>query len=109
LSKLKPNTIIHIHDCQQPDVLLEGYQKGWWSVGEYCPHPSITDEYYTVAMFLKHYSNRFRILCNTNDLVEHHYQELDFIPEALNDRYRSIVTVNNGINAPASALWLITI
>jgi hypothetical protein len=106
LSKLRPGTIIHIHDCQQPDVLLEGYKRGWWTTGEFCPYPSVTDEYYTVAMFLKHNLSKFKILCNTSDLVENHLNELDFIPGSADDQYKSML-VKNGNNASASALWLI--
>jgi len=88
LEKLKPGTLIHIHDVQEPDVLLEGYEKGWWKLGEYCKNPTITDEIFTMYLYIKKQGG-YKVLCKSNDLLEKNLDKVNFIHEVENCLYKN--------------------
>lgn len=77
LDKIKPGTLVHIHDVHDPDVLLEGYNKGWY-VLDYAKYPTITDEIFSVYLYLKH-KGGFKILCRSNNLLEKNLEKIKFI------------------------------
>jgi predicted O-methyltransferase YrrM len=88
LDKLKNNTLIHIHDFQEPSVLREGYEKSWYVLGEYMKHPTITDEAYTVYFHLKNNTN-YKLLCKSNDLLENNFNLVEFIENVSNCMYKN--------------------
>jgi len=115
LDKLKPNTLIHIHDFQEPSVLKEGYEKGWYTLGKYMKQPTITDEAFTVYYHLK-YRNDYKFLCKSNDLLENHFEMISFIENVSNCMYRNNLTdggifkkkkTRNENEAPAESVYLL--
>lgn len=89
LEKLRPGTLIHIHDVQEPDILLEGYQKGWFTLSKYTPNPTITDEFFTVYFYIKN-NKKFKVLCKSNDLLEKNFEEISFIENVEECMYRNV-------------------
>lgn len=87
--KLKSQTLIHIHDAQEPDVLLEGYQKGWYTLGEYTRNPTITDEMYVVYQYIKNHKN-YKVLCKSSDLLEKNFERINFIEGVEKCLYRNV-------------------
>lgn len=87
--KLKPGTLIHIHDVQEPDVLLEGYEKGWYTLSKYTPNPTITDEFFTVYLYIKNAKN-YKVLCRSNDLLEKNFDKISFIKGVEDCMYRNV-------------------
>lgn len=88
LDNLKQNTLIHIHDFQEPRILQEGYEKGWYTLGEYMKHPTITDEAFTVYYHLKYHQN-YDLLCKSNDLLENNFELVNFIENISNCMYKN--------------------
>lgn len=88
LDNLNSNTLIHIHDFQEPNVLQEGYEKGWYTLGELGKNPTITDEAFTVYYHLKHHDN-YELLCKSNDLLENNFELVDFIEHVSDCMYKN--------------------
>jgi len=98
--KLKKGTLIHIHDVQEPSILLDGYQKGYLKLGEYWKNPAITDEAYEIYYFIKD-KPEYKILCNSNNLIEYHSDLVRWIPNAEGNKYINVLP-----GAPAESLWI---
>lgn len=69
MQKLSVGSIIHIHDIQNPEVLYENYRTGHITKHPiYMPEPTPTCEIYALYILLKEHKDRYRVLCNTNDM-----------------------------------------
>jgi predicted O-methyltransferase YrrM len=101
--KLKKGAIIHVHDFQEPSVLLEGYNKGYITLGEYWKNPTITDEAYEIFYYIKD-KPEYRVLCNSNNLLELNTKLVDWIPNVTDSLY---INCNGTRLAPAESLWII--
>lgn len=100
--KLKKGALIHVHDVQEPSVLLEGYQKGYIKLGEYWKNATITDEAYQLFYYIKD-KPEYLVLCNSNNLLEKHTELVSWITNIEKNKY---VNLNSTGLAPAESLWL---
>lgn len=100
--KLKKGALIHVHDVQEPSVLMEGYQKGYIKLGEYWKNPTITDEAYEVFYYIKD-KPEYLVVCNSNNLLELHSELINWIPNVERNKY---INCNGTSLAPAESLWL---
>jgi len=102
LEKLPSGAIIHIHDLLRPDG--RGSAKEYYS--DIVPLPTWTtlcDEHFVVYLFLKNNLDRYKILCDTNNLIHNELKSLEYIhgvSEGLFIKGKRLST------APAQSLWL---
>lgn len=94
LERLRSGTLIHIHDINEPDVLLEAYQKGWYTPF-HRNYPTITDEAFTVYLYLKNRKG-YKVLCRASDLLEKNFEKISFIQDVENCLYRNALSKKTG-------------
>lgn len=100
LEHLKPNTIVHVHDVGNPEVLAKGLASGYLEK----KYSTICDEAYTLVQYLKLRKN-FKVLCHTMDLVENNIDMISFMPDVKYDTYQLYQHAPKR-TTPASSLWL---
>ena len=88
LEKLKPNTLIQIHDIHDPNILHSAYEKKLMHLGKWTPRPTLVDEGFTALMYIKN-KGGYRTLCLANSLLEKNFEKFNYIKGISQNLYSS--------------------